>query len=150
MKNDETNFVVSRSNNSDELYHHGIKGQKWGVRRQKKYQNLVDYTKRKHSESRYNQEVKGYSDELSRMKKQGYSKWAKDNYLNSLSKNDQKKTYNDYMKELHSNIESSKRFANNSSNLRKRLDSIDTSKVSYRKAKKIVRQIENSWINENL
>lgn len=150
MKNDETNFVVSRSNNSDELYHHGIKGQKWGVRRQKKYQNLVDYTKRKHSESRYNQEVKGYSDELSRTKKQGYSKWAKDNYLNSLSKKDQKKTYNDYMKELHSNIESSKRFANNSSNLRKRLDSIDTSKVSYRKAKKIVRQIENSWINENL
>ena len=54
------------------------------------------------------------------------------------------------MKELHSNIESSKRFANSSSNLRKRLDSIDTSKVSYRKAKKIVRQIENSWINENL
>lgn len=150
MKNDETNFVVSRSNNSDELYHHGIKGQKWGVRRQKKYQNLVDYTKRKHSESRYNQEVKGYSDELSRTKKQGYSKWAKDNYLDSLSKKDQKKTYNDYMKELHSNIESSKRFANNSSNLRKRLDSIDTSKVSYRKAKKIVRQIENSWINENL
>ena len=139
MKNDETKFVVSRSNNSDELYHYGVPGMKWGARRQKKYQNLVDYTKRKHSESRYNQEVKGYSDELSRTKKQGYSKWAKDNYLDSLSKKDQKKTYNDYMKELHSNIESSKRF-----------DSIDTSKVSYRKAKKIVRQIENSWINENL
>ena len=54
------------------------------------------------------------------------------------------------MKELLSNIESSKKFANNSSILRKRLDNIDTSKVSYRKAKKIVRQIENGWINENL
>ena len=115
-----------------------------------KYQNLVDYTKQKHSESRYNQEVKGYSDELRWIKKEGYSKWAKNHHLDSLSKKNQEKTYNDYMKELQSNIESSKKFANNSSILRKRLDNIDTSKVSYRKAKKIVRQIENGWINENL
>lgn len=28
-----TNFVVTRANGDDELYHHGIKGQRWGVRR---------------------------------------------------------------------------------------------------------------------
>lgn len=144
------NYIITRASDTNELYHHGVKGMKWGVRHQKKYQNLVDYTKRKHSESRYNQEVKGYSNELRWIKKQGYSKWAKKNHLDSLSKKDQETTYNDYMKELQSNIESSKNFANNSSTLRKRLDNIDTSKVSYRKAKKIVRQIENGWINENL
>ena len=134
----------------NELYHYGVKGMKWGVRKQKKYQNLVDRTKRKHSESRHNQEAKSYGDEIRSMKKRGYSKWAKDNYMDSMSKKDQKKTYDSYMKELQNNMKSAKRFANNSSALSKRLDGIDTSAVSYRKAKKMVRQIENDWINENL
>ena len=145
-----SDYVITRVDNPDELYHHGVKGMKWGHRKQKKYQNLVDYTKRKHSESRYNQEAKSYGDEIHSMKKRGYSKWAKDNYMDSYSKKDQKKTYDSYMKELQSNMESAKRFANNSSTLSKRLDGIDTSAVSYRKAKKMVRQIENDWINENL
>lgn len=97
------NYIITRASDTNELYHHGVKGMKWGVRHQKKYQNLVDYTKRKHSESRYNQEVKGYSNELRWIKKQGYSKWAKKNHLDSLSKKDQETTYNDYMKELQSN-----------------------------------------------
>lgn len=29
-KNDETKFVVSRSNDINELYHYGVKGMKWG------------------------------------------------------------------------------------------------------------------------
>lgn len=84
------------------------------------------------------------------MKKRGYSKWAKDNYMDGYSKKDQKKFYDDYITELRNNIESSKQFAKNSSVLSKRLDNIDTSAVSYRKAKKMVRQLETDWINENL
>lgn len=143
-------YKITRTTDEDELYHHGVPGMKWGHRKQKKYQNLVDYTKRKHSESRYNQEAKSYGDEIRSMKKRGYSKWAKDNYMDGYSKKDQKKFYDDYITELRNNIESSKQFAKNSSVLSKRLDNIDTSAVSYRKAKKMVRQLETDWINENL
>lgn len=143
-------YVITRvsEEEADELYHHGVKGMKWGHRKQLKYQNLVNRTKQTHSESRYNRETKSYSDELNSMKKKRYSKWAKDNYMDSYSKNDQKKIYNDYAKELQDNIKVSKQFAKKSGVLSKRLDNIDTSSLTYKEAKKMVRQISNDWFNE--
>ena len=59
-KNDETNFVISRYGNQDELYHYGVPGMKWG--------------KRKSSYSKVSTAIKSLSDPTTFIKKDGYQK----------------------------------------------------------------------------
>ena len=84
------------------------------------------------------------------MKKAGYKKWAKDNFLDDYNDSDQKKLFNEQIKDHEYRIKDAKNWMSATDTLNKRLDSIDTSSMKYREAKKKVREIENDWINENL
>ena len=134
----------------EEIYHHGVKGMKWGVRKQKKYNDLASHLKKKHSKASYDSEAKSYESELKRMKQLGYKKYAKENYLDDHSDKQQQAIFRDQQTELRNRLASAKHFANNSSVLSKRIDSIDTSNMSYRKAVKLLRQYENDWINATI
>lgn len=140
------NYIITNG----ELCHYGVKGMKWGVRRQKKYNDRVSRVKRLHSQSRYESEAASYESQLKRMNASGYKKYAKDNYLDEYSDRDQRKMFAEQQTELRNRIASAKHFANNASLLSKRLDSIDTSSMSYKKAVKLVRQYENDWVNETI
>lgn len=140
------NYVISNG----ELYHYGVKGMKWGVRKQKRYADRVSYMKKKHSASGYRSEAAQYESQLKRMTDRGYKKYAKDNYMDDYSDKDQRRIFAEQQAELRNRIDSAKHFANNAHLLSKRLDSIDTSSMSYKKAVKLVRQYENDWLNETI
>lgn len=136
--------------NNYELYHYGVKGMKWGVRKQQKYNDRVSYIKKKYSKDTYDREAASYESELKWMKNLGYKKYAKENYLDDYSDKDQQKIFAEQQDELHNRIKSAKHFANNTATLSKRIDSIDTSSMSYKNAVKLVRQYEIDWLNETI
>ena len=77
-KNDETKFVVSRSNDINELYHYGVKGMKWGVR---KYQNS-DGTLTDIGKNRISKEYRKYLNKAHKDLNKGYPK----RYYNAYNK----------------------------------------------------------------
>ncbi len=134
----------------NELYHYGVPGMKWGHRKQQAYTNRVNSVKRKHSKESFQREIDSNTKGISDMKKAGYKKWAKVNFLDYHTDSDQKKLFNEQIKEYEYRIKNAKTFLSTVDVLNKRLDSIDTSSMKYREAKKKVREIETDWINENI
>lgn len=132
------------------LCHYGVLGMKWGHRKQLAYANQVKNVKRKHSKERYQSEIDSNTNSISNMKKAGYKKWAKDNFLDDYKDSDQKKLFNEQIKYHEYKIKDAKNWMSTTDTLNKRLDGIDTSSMKYREAMKKVREIENDWINENI
>lgn len=145
-----------------DLYHHGIKGMKWGVRRyqnkdgsltpagEKRYNEKIDRTKSLYGKSRWEGDIKTYEKEISSAKKKGYQKWAEDNYLDGLKDADKKQMYNQYLKRYETKIEAAKKTLSRTDILYKRLDSIDPTSAGYKRAMKMVTEITREWINEGL
>ena len=142
-----SNYILTTNG---ELYHYGVKGMKWGVRKEKKYADRVGYIKRIHSSERYENEARYSEAEIARMKKLGYRRYAKLNDLDAYTDTDQRQMYANDLK-LHSrNADSARFWMKESANLSKKLDSIDTSSMTYRQAIKRVKQCENEWLNETI
>lgn len=132
------------------LQHHGVKGMKWGVRKERDYAVRTSIMKSKHSEDRYTAEAERHKAELEQMKSLGWEKWARENdlYITDEDKEWAKNEYKLYQQELNNRIKSAEHFAKNSPSLMKRIDSIDTSSVSYKEAVRLLKQHQNDWLNE--
>lgn len=145
---------------NSELYHWGIKGMKWGVRRyqnkdgtltplgKQRLQEKIDSVKTRQSRSSYESKRREYEQELESMKKSGYKQWAKDNYYDDYSDRDQKELYDEYMHEVQSDIKIEQFFADNVDLLYKKLSTVESNSHSYKEAMELVTQYEGEWIGQ--
>lgn len=148
--------------NDYELYHFGIKGMKWGVRRyqnkdgsltptgKKRYNAKVKQAKDWYGKERWQDEIDSNKKEVSSIKKAGYKKWAKDNYLDVLDDSDQKSMFNEQIKWHENRIKDAQKTLNRTGILYERLDSIDPTSVGYKRAMKLVNQVVREWVDEDL
>lgn len=145
-----------------ELYHFGIKGMQWGIRRyqnkdgsltdlgRKRISDRIRYEKKMHSESRYLEEANRYKKERERIESKGYKKWAKENYYDDLPDSYQKSEFESYIKELKLNEKSSRFFASQTPFLSKSLDSILSRNSDYTQSMRDTRTYVTDWINKSV
>ncbi len=157
------------------LAHHGIKGQKWGVRRyqnedgtyttagkkrysasareQMKSEAQIQWAKKMYGVSRQTSDQDSNARYLSWLKKVADEDYGKKYGLTKsfgYTKDDVRKYHQEEIQDFTERVKKGEALVRNSALMEEKLDLIDTSSIRYRDAKKLVKKLVSDMINDSI